>query len=90
VDYWSDTLHPTMMRQEFDNPPDIYADNICDLQIRYHMTDGSVLDTVPMARYVRRVDIDVVARTGKKDLLLEDYRYDTLRTCVQVRNLSLN
>jgi len=88
VDYWSDTTHPVLMRQEFTNWPDIYADNICDLQILYHMTDGSVLDTITLARYVRQVDIEIVARTRNEDLLLEDYRYDTLRTSVQVRNLS--
>ncbi len=88
VDDWSDPTHPTLMRQEYTSPPDIYADNISDLQIRYHMTDGSVVDTFTMARYVRRIDVDIVARTKAEDLLLEDYRYDTLRTSVQVRNLA--
>ena len=88
VDFWSDTTHPVLMRQEFANNPDIYADNISDLQILYQMTDGTVLDTFPASRYVRQVDIEVVARTKKEDLLLEDYRYDTLRTSVQVRNLA--
>lgn len=88
VDDWSDTLHPRLMRQEFSDTPDIYADNITDLQIRYHMIDGSVLDTIKYSQYVRRIDIDVVARTNREDLLLDDYRYDTLRTTVQVRNLA--
>jgi len=88
VDYSMDSTHPLLMRQEYDNWPDIYADDISDLQILYHMTDGTVLDTITMARYVRQVDIEVVARTKDQDLLLEDYRYDTLRTSVQVRNLA--
>lgn len=88
VDYSMDSTHPVLMRQEYDNWPDIYADNIVDLQLWYHMTDGSVLDTITMARYVRQVDIEVVARTHDEDLLLDDYRYDTLRTSVQVRNLA--
>jgi type II secretory pathway pseudopilin PulG len=88
VDDWTDTLHPRLMRQEFSDTPDIYADNITNLQIRYHMSDGSVLDTITYSQYVRRIDIDVVARTNREDLLLDNYRYDTLRTTVQVRNLA--
>jgi len=90
VDNWSDTLHPRLMRQEFSNPPDIYSDNISDLQIEYVLTDGSVIDTLNASRYVRQVDITLVARTNREDLLLEDYRYDTLTTSVQVRNLALH
>jgi hypothetical protein len=88
IDNWSCESRPVLMRQGFNDWPDVYADNICDLQIRYQMTDGSVLDTFALARYVRQVDIAVVARSRSEDLLLEGYRYDTLRTSVQVRNLS--
>jgi len=89
VDNWSDSTHPRLMRQEHSSAPDIYADNICDLQIRYVLTDGSIVDTINMARYVRQVDLVLVARTNKEDLLLKDYRYDTLTTSIQVRNLAL-
>lgn len=89
IDDWSDTAHPILMRQMHNDWPDIYADNISDLNIEYHLTDGTVVDTVNMSQYIRQVDIEVVARTKREDLLLEDYRYDTLRTSVQVRNLAL-
>ncbi len=69
VDNWSDTLHPRLMKQEFDRTPEIYADNISDIQFKYVMADGSVLDTIYMSRYVRQVNIDLVARTKKKDLM---------------------
>jgi hypothetical protein len=87
IDNWSDTLHPRLMRQEFNFPADIYADNISDMQIRYVMADGSVLDTINMSSYVRQINIDLVARTKKKDLMANEYRSDTLTTSVQVRNL---
>ncbi|MFH1892400.1 MAG: prepilin-type N-terminal cleavage/methylation domain-containing protein [Candidatus Zixiibacteriota bacterium] len=89
VDNWSDSTHPRLMRQEHANSPDIYSDNISDLQIRYVLTDGTIVDTINMSRYVRQVDLVLVARTNKEDLLLKDYRYDTLTTSIQVRNLAL-
>jgi prepilin-type N-terminal cleavage/methylation domain-containing protein len=88
VDSWSDTLHPRLMRQEYNQTPSIYADNIDNMQIQYVLTDGSVRDTIPGSRYVRVIDIEMVARTRDKDLMLHDYRYDTLSTSVVVRNLS--
>lgn len=87
VDNWTDPEHPRLMRQEFNHPPDIYSDNISDMQIRYVMADGSIQDTINMASYVRQINVDLVARTKDKDLMADVYRYDTLSTSVQVRNL---
>jgi len=89
VDNWSDSTHPRLMRQEHSNPPDIYADNISDMQIKYVLSDGKIVDTLHSSKYVRQVNIEMIARTNKTDLLLKDYRYDTLTTSVQVRNLAL-
>ncbi len=83
----SDTLHPKLMLQGASAGPDIYADDIEDLNFRFKMADGTILDTITVARYVREVLIQVVARTPKSDLFLNEYRRDTLATRVKVRNL---
>jgi prepilin-type N-terminal cleavage/methylation domain-containing protein len=83
----TDTLHPKFMVQGIDSIPEIYADDIADLQFKYKMADGAVLDTIWKDRYVREVMINLVARTAKSDLFLGHYRNDTLTTRVRVRNL---
>lgn len=85
----SDTLHPRLMVQANGQPPEIYSDNIEDLQFKYITANNDVFDTVTVDRYVRDVAIDLVARTEKNDLFLNDYRRDTLSTRVMVRNLAL-
>lgn len=85
----SDTAHPMFMMQHNGNAAVPYADNIEDLQFTYTMSDGSVSDTISLARYLRMVNIDVVSRTEKKDLFMGDIRKDTLSTSIQIRNLNL-
>ncbi len=85
----SDTTRPLFMMAHNGKDPVIYADNIKDLQFTYTMTDGSTRDTIALARYVRQVNIQVVAQTANKDLFVGDIRRDTLATSVQVRNLDL-
>ncbi len=85
----SDTAHPSFMMEKNGASPVIYADNIRDLQFRYVMSDGSEADTISLARYVRKVNIEVEAETENNDLFTNDRRRDTLSTMVQVRNLDL-
>lgn len=83
----SDTLHPKMMILSAGGTPNIFADEIEDLEFRYVHADGTVRDTITESKYVREVFINVMARTTKNDLFLNDYRRDTLSTRVKVRNL---
>ena len=76
-----------MMVEEIGHNPEIYADNIENLQFQYVMADGSVSDTISVDRYVREVHISVFARTARYDLLLDNYRRETFATRVKVRNL---
>jgi hypothetical protein len=85
----SDTTHPLFMMEKNGDAAVIYADNIEDLQFRYTMADGSVADTISLARFLRQVTVQVVARTEEKDLFMNTHRKDTLTTSVQVRNLRL-
>ena len=89
VDKSSDSTHPTFMKSDNGEPAVIYADDITDMQIRYRMGNGTLLDTISVDRYVREVELTVVARTPKSDLFLNDFRYDTLTTSVMVRNFAL-
>jgi prepilin-type N-terminal cleavage/methylation domain-containing protein len=82
-----DTLHPILMVEEFGGYPEIYADNVVDLQFRYVQANGSVVDTVLHDRFVREVLVSVVTVTPKDDLFLTERRYDTLSTRVKIRNL---
>lgn len=83
----SDTLQPKLMVKPFGGSANIFADGIEDIQFRYLLADGSVRDTITASQYVREVLVKVMARSGKTDLFLEDYRKDTLSTRVRVRNL---
>lgn len=89
VDNTTDPAKPKFMVYRNGSGPLIFADNIEDLQFRYVQANGTVLDTISVDRYVREVQIDVVARTSKHDLFLKDFRRDTLRTSVMVRNLGM-
>jgi hypothetical protein len=89
IDNTTDTLHPKLMIERADGKPNIYADNIEDLQFTYTMTYGAVVDVPNIASYVREINIELVARTDRLDFLLEDdYVRDTLHTSVFVRNLA--
>jgi prepilin-type N-terminal cleavage/methylation domain-containing protein len=85
----SDTLRPRFMLIKNGDSPVIYADNIEDLQFHYVQASGAVFDTVTVDRYVREVEMQLTARSEKKDLFLKHYRRDTLLTRVMVRNLGM-
>lgn len=89
VDNTTDPLHPTFMKEANGEPAVIYADDIIDMQLSYRMANGSISDTIGLDRFVREVQMTVVARTPKSDLFLNDFRYDSLTTSVMVRNYDL-
>lgn len=83
----SDTLHPMLMMQEFDDAPQVYAENIEDFQVRYIMSDGDTLDTPTIPTMVSRVLVDLVSRTNRKDTQSEqDYLRRNYAFQVSVRN----
>jgi prepilin-type N-terminal cleavage/methylation domain-containing protein len=85
----SDTLHPRFMLAENGQSPVVYSDNIEDLQFHYIQASGAVSDTVSVDRYVREIEMRLIARSEKNDLFLKHYRRDTLTTRVMVRNLGM-
>jgi prepilin-type N-terminal cleavage/methylation domain-containing protein len=86
----SDTTHPNLMRQGVGETPQVYAEDIEDLQFRYGLANGVFLDVPPAASVVREVLISLTARTERKDLQFTGkYRRRTLASEVKVRNLGL-
>ncbi len=83
----SDTLHPRLMQRAFDEPAEVYADNIEDFQVRYIMTSGDTLDTPTVPSLVSRVLVNVVSRTDRQESKSEqDYLRRDFAFQVSVRN----
>jgi prepilin-type N-terminal cleavage/methylation domain-containing protein len=86
----TDTNHPNLIEQHVLETPQVYAENIEDLQFRYGLANGVYVDVPPAASVVRDVQISLVARTDKKDLQFAgEYRRRTLTSEVKIRNLGL-
>jgi prepilin-type N-terminal cleavage/methylation domain-containing protein len=86
----SDSNHPNLVRQGVGETPQVYAEDIEDLQFRYALANGVFVDVPPTASVVRGVNISLTARTDRKDLQFQgEYRRRTLTSDVKVRNLGL-
>ncbi len=85
----SDTLHPKLMVQLGSFPPQVYAENIVDLQFTYTLKNGAVVDVPAIAKDVREIGITVRARTPEKDIEFTDspYRLETYQSRVYLRNM---
>lgn len=85
----SDTLHPNLMLQLPGQLPQVYAEDIEDLQFEYTMKNGIVVDVPAIASDVREVKITIQARTGRQDPDFPDdpYRRRDYTSRVNVRNL---
>ncbi len=87
----SDTSRPNLMCQLNDNPPQIFAEDISDLQFRYLLSSLNIVDAPINGRLIKEVMISVTAKTDK----LEQNDGNqvgrrTLMSRVKVRNLSVN
>ena len=91
VDNTTDPQHPRLVVKYVGQSPQIYADNITDLQFRYLLSSGVVVDVPSLVNMVREVMIDITARTDKPDdEFVNQYRIRGLQTSVKVRNLAIN
>jgi prepilin-type N-terminal cleavage/methylation domain-containing protein len=83
--------HPRLMVVKAGNTsPEVYAEDIEDLQFAYALANGAYVDTPPIGKVVREVRIALTARTEKKDLQFQnEYRRRTFSSNVKVRNLGL-
>jgi len=91
IDYTSDPRHPKLMQVSIGRTPQIYGDNITDLQIHYVLSSGAVVNEPILATMIREVVIDLTARTERADNeSYNQYRTRSLQTKVMVRNLAIN
>ncbi len=90
IDY-SDSLHPNLMVQVLGQNPQVYAENIDDLQFRYKMKNGTVSDDPVIAANIREVEILISARSSKPDIDFPDdpYRRRVYASKVNLRNLDI-
>lgn len=94
VDNTTDPNHPNLMIQLAGQPPQVYADNITDLQFQYRMKNGMILDVPTLVDDIREVLITVTGRSNTPDVELADvvgdgYRHRTFSTSVYLRNVGL-
>jgi hypothetical protein len=95
VDALSDPDHPALMRSVNGGTPQVFAENVEDLQVTYIMKDGSTTSQPGNVNDVREVRIDLRARTERQDPEWTDPNYDdgyrrgTLVCRVDARNLGL-
>ena len=92
VDNTTDTNHPNLMVQVDTQAPQIFAENITNLNFTYKLSSGVTVDVPILADMVREVIITVDARTDDADsqFSARQYRTRSLSTRVKVRNLGVN
>ncbi len=85
-----DTMFNLMIQVNADSEQ-VYAENVTDLQFRYRMKNGLIVDTPSIAEDVRGVLIDISARTADKDSDFPDdpYRTRAYSSRVNLRNLDI-
>ena len=92
VDNTTDVDHPKLMIQIMGEAPQIYADNITDLQFKYKLKNGMVVDVPPIAENIREVEISLSARSNQPEVDdngVESYRDRTFSTSVFLRNVGI-
>ena len=94
IDATTDPDHPNLMLQLPGQPPQVYAEDVTDLQFRYRMKNGVVLDEPTVVSDVREVLISVVGRSHNPDVELAEelenqYRQRTFSTSVYLRNVGV-
>jgi hypothetical protein len=94
VDNTTDPDHPNLMVQLMDQTPQVFAENITDLQFQYHMKNGTVEDEPTVIDNIREVAILVTGRSRNPDIELAEelenqYRQRTFSTSVYLRNVGI-
>lgn len=87
----TDSLCPTLMIELPGQTPQVYAENITDLQFQYVMKNGAVIDQPLVLEDIRQVVIILTARTENRDINLpgQPYRTRMITSAVNVRNLDV-
>lgn len=95
VDYTTNPDHPYLMIEMPGQTPQIFADNITDMQFQYRMKNGVLLDSIIVPDDVREVLISLTGSSVNQDLDIEDFgqgdgfRRRTFATSVYLRNVGI-
>ena len=86
----TDKAHPNLMMRPRGQAATIYAENISNLQFRYRITSGAILDVPPLVKDVREVLIDVTGRSRNSGTAQDSgqYRLRTYSSSVALRNVT--
>ncbi|HUV30790.1 MAG TPA: prepilin-type N-terminal cleavage/methylation domain-containing protein [Acidobacteriota bacterium] len=91
VDQTTDPDHPDLMIQHGNQSPQVYAENIADLQFTYRLSNGVVVMTPLLSKHIREVIISVTARSDQpnQDNAQDPYRTRTYTSSVNLRNVGV-
>jgi hypothetical protein len=83
--------HPDFVFRINGGAPQVYAENITNLNIQYLLSSGVIVDTAPTASMIREAIVTMSGRTDKMDNeFFTPYRNRTLTTRIKIRNLGDN
>ncbi|MFH2035451.1 MAG: prepilin-type N-terminal cleavage/methylation domain-containing protein [Candidatus Zixiibacteriota bacterium] len=87
----SDTLHHNLMVQYAGQTPQVYAENIDDLQFTFKMKNGTITNSPVLVRDIREVRILITSRTANPDpdFPIDPYRRKSYVSKVNLRNLDI-
>lgn len=91
IDKTTDHEHPALMMALPGKAPAMYAENIADLQFRYRLSNGTIVDQPVLMSDVREVMISVTGRSNQPDYAYDEpqYRNRTYSSSVFVRNIGI-
>jgi prepilin-type N-terminal cleavage/methylation domain-containing protein len=90
IKYYIDTSnsdHPQLMMQRRGSSPQVYAEDISDLQFQYRMKNGTIIDEPVLVDNIREVLIAVRGRSHDVDIERDERRVREFVTSVSLRNL---
>lgn len=84
----SDSACPRLMMQLPGHNAEVYAENIEDMQIRYRMQNGSIVDVPAIPDDVREIRLSLIARAAEPDPQFpsDPYRRRAYNSSVHLRN----
>jgi Tfp pilus assembly protein PilW len=92
IDNVTDPSHPNLMMQLQGQAAQVYAENVSDLQFKYKMKGGQLLDVPDIVENVRDVEIQITGRSEQPELADNGdptYRDRTFSTAVYLRNVGI-
>lgn len=90
IDNTTDPEHPKLMRQLFGQTPQVFAENISDLQFKYVSKTGSIEDAPTLIDNLREVRVSIVGHSNNPeydDLGQETIRNRSFQTSIYMRNI---